>query len=795
MDMSQQQHTSNSPSHVASYIDAREHSPPQTPLSPTSPTQTFHNASQMDGYTHHPAFPAPNPNITSPAKPGKRKRLAKACDACHRSKRRCDGTSPCSNCDFAGKPCTYTDPSGRAVAPPRTRSVDLRPGQLDGWPYPLRASNAVELERSLRPTTPVPTILDPSPSPLDAAVTRELVNLFFAHCHPVTLIIHRSSFLNDLSRSQVPTYLLLAVFVLAAPYSLQSSIRTGTSPSWHAGEQFASQAVNMILGTERTSNSSNTFDSLRIRPCLELAQALCLLQAHDGVMRRPGEPNRFMLLAHKVLQAIGVMSMDQTPLVSSLEDHIRNESMRRTFWFIHYVGLLTCAFTGRAPPAISEELNHLRMPVEEALFDLPRVDNRPGIQSSYDYFQLPVENKACRSEFANLIRVCRIYATIVSATSQKVRLLQAWDIDHVSNAQIPSVTPVEVGLRRWLELLPDYLRLTQENLATQLSQLDGGAGTGAWAFIYMHALAECTVLALHEFSNVGMSLEGPRALVPREQKALENLTMILGALGQRGRANITVGALLVAIGNHYSPQDPQVATWFDEYFRMWGVSYEELMNKQFRSSWGNVTSMLPGSPQHFADDTYRGQFGPDDMDFRPQDRNARRPSNSDSSSTGRSAASRKVVDRSAPHMPTNRYYDLRDEPQLLQDFSSSSGSLGGMRDGVLTSARLVGDEMGTEGPGTFMNERSTRNHLPTLITNGLTGRGGMGLNHDQESGQATMDSTSSIGSSGVFQVQPQGRYRSRISPHSNPPYTRQRVDDSEFGVDDLGWLADGTKMQ
>ncbi|KAI0323464.1 hypothetical protein GY45DRAFT_1439587 [Cubamyces sp. BRFM 1775] len=30
-------------------------------------------------------------------KGGKRKRLSKACDACHKSKRRCDGTAPCSN--------------------------------------------------------------------------------------------------------------------------------------------------------------------------------------------------------------------------------------------------------------------------------------------------------------------------------------------------------------------------------------------------------------------------------------------------------------------------------------------------------------------------------------------------------------------------------------------------------------------------------------------------------------------------------------------------------------------------
>ncbi|KAJ8521576.1 hypothetical protein ONZ45_g1741 [Pleurotus djamor] len=49
----------------------------------------------------------------------KRKRLTKACDPCHKSKRRCDGALPCSNCEYASKRCSYTDASGRPVPAPR----------------------------------------------------------------------------------------------------------------------------------------------------------------------------------------------------------------------------------------------------------------------------------------------------------------------------------------------------------------------------------------------------------------------------------------------------------------------------------------------------------------------------------------------------------------------------------------------------------------------------------------------------------------------------------------------------
>jgi hypothetical protein len=175
----------------------------------------------------------------------------------------------------------------------------------------------------------------------------------------------------------------------------------------------------IFVDVEHASDMSDPLDSLRIRPCLELAQTLCLLQVHEVVMRRVGKPNRFIVLAQEILQAIGVTAMDQTSPVSTFEGHLRNESMRRTFWYIYQIRLLSSAFTQQQSPAMSDELSRLRLPVEEALFDLPRLESRPGMHPSYDYLQLPVGNKTCRSEFGNLIRVSRIYAAVVSATSQK----------------------------------------------------------------------------------------------------------------------------------------------------------------------------------------------------------------------------------------------------------------------------------------------------------------------------------------------------------------------------------------
>jgi hypothetical protein len=92
-------------------------STPTSPFSSSSTQPTMPPASQRTP-------DEPDPFKISFLKGPKRKRLAKACDACHKSKRRCDGTAPCSNCYFAAKDCTYTDSSGRPVPAPLASKTD-----------------------------------------------------------------------------------------------------------------------------------------------------------------------------------------------------------------------------------------------------------------------------------------------------------------------------------------------------------------------------------------------------------------------------------------------------------------------------------------------------------------------------------------------------------------------------------------------------------------------------------------------------------------------------------------------
>ncbi|KAI4518628.1 hypothetical protein K525DRAFT_367460, partial [Schizophyllum commune Loenen D] len=213
----------------------------------------------------------------------KRKRLTK----------RCDGTAPCSNCYFASKPCTYTDSQGRPVpAPIVTR--DQSPSSSQQGPYrsaslgDARASldePRVPLSDPRAPAQPLqtwttPSIQDPSPrkrlrtsasgtslgypvdylasqsqhtnalepaSPvkLDNRLIRELVGLFFTHCHPARLIFHKPTFTAALTHGVVPPYLVFAMCALAAPLSKQPRLRT--TPARYAGRPFAQEALSLMF--------------------------------------------------------------------------------------------------------------------------------------------------------------------------------------------------------------------------------------------------------------------------------------------------------------------------------------------------------------------------------------------------------------------------------------------------------------------------------------------------------------------------------------------------------------------
>ncbi|KAG9093471.1 hypothetical protein FS749_014323 [Ceratobasidium sp. UAMH 11750] len=673
---------------------ARRASPPSTPS--VSGSSIFdRRASQLPepddaasfrtNVTDDDRSGSPAPSIASLNMPrpgttarGKRKRLSKACDSCHKSKRRCDGTAPCANCDFAGKQCVYTDANGRVVPPPRNREetedehahhnrprrhsvsvahlmthgqhghhVDDRgagssyatsppsPTPIPGLPVP--GHHHLRPEQPPRPfATPISPIpppgwdyfnpyppffkrapTDPGPagdraarrydsfvpeptagglylglkiaSPrsssgrlsgdknaldLDPHLARELVHLFFANQHPANLMLHRPTFIAALSRGQVPMPLLNSIFALAAPYSAQPALRT--APSWHAGERFAKAAAGELF---------DQHGQLALRPDLAAAQALCLLMLHECVMRRPAHNDQHMCIAFQIMKDLGVSAMDDPAAVvfpseqSSYEHWISAECHRRTFWVLYVVESLSSAFTTR-PMTFKDSQLKVRLPIDEACFEL-------GIQkeSPPEYLQFPMTPQISHTaELGHLVRVTWIYTTVMNQITETKKRGRPGD-----SATTDAIEYSQQCLESWSASLPERLRFSSDTLHTQIASFKSGASVGGWTYAYMHALANCSVLGHHELVETLPNREAARAHAVRQQSALDNLTIILGTLDQRGRLSMWTGTLLLALARHRAAvsqhPDPHVSEWCSEFEKQWGISLGELVNVEFRRSW------------------------------------------------------------------------------------------------------------------------------------------------------------------------------------------------------------------
>ncbi|CAE6412959.1 unnamed protein product [Rhizoctonia solani] len=633
--------------------------------------------------------PAPSLNMARPgvAVRSKRKRLSKACDSCHKSKRRCDGTSPCANCDFAGKPCVYTDANGRAVPPPRNREHEeehhptnrprrhsvsvahlMTHGQhhsddRNGPLYATSPSLAIPPLDHQRPPIPIPgqhhllphqpprpfeTPLPPPasyyypyyrrepesedelrvrnrrryesfppPDPIERGLypglnivsprantgrlsgdktalgiepylAKELVHLFFSNQYIASLMFHRPTFMLALSKGQVPMPLLNSIFALAAPYSSQPALRS--SPSWHAGERFA-QAANAELFDQS--------GQLALRPDLAVAQALCLLVLHECVMRRPTTTNdRHMCIAFQIMKDLGVATMDDpanvavsssTPERDTFEQWVSAECHRRTFWVLYVLESLSSAFTSR-PMTFKDSQLKVRLPVDEASFEFGLRNEGPP-----EYLQFPMaQTKLSQTgEFGHLVRVTWIYTTVMSQITElnkKGRPPGPGDsvtIDTINHSE--QCLQAIASKQSWESSLPERLRFNSETLHNHIKSLESGGSSGGWTYAYMHALAECSVLGLHELLEVMPNRDAARAHAVRQQRALDNLTITLGSLGSRGRLSMWTGTLLLAVVRYRAAlsqhPDPHVTEWCAEFHQQWGISLAELVNPEFRRVW------------------------------------------------------------------------------------------------------------------------------------------------------------------------------------------------------------------
>lgn len=519
----------------------------------------------------------------------KRKRLAKACDACHKSKRRCDGTAPCSNCYFASKKCTYTDASGRPVPAPRPRKGDntdapADPRQASYATYPdgtqghqpsftvhalqndetqVDPDEDIPSRKRFRPdlgqsTSPIETSLRglaPPPLPSterslerDPSLTRELVHLFFAHRQPQRMVIHEPSFHHALTHGLVPSYLLLSICALAAPLSQRPCFKEGGSR--FAGEVFFQEAVSLMFDKDQ---------NLICERNLATAQALCLLQLHDR-MAKSSWRGQYHVYAFEIIEQLGVYQADNpilTPAPSPefIDASIERECARRIFWLIHITDVLGSVLYQR--PMLAEESQlKLRLPVDETTFLFTVHDAIP------EYLDRP--SPLSRSETGQLTRVLSIHGKIEKTMEQ-------FENRESGKHPVSALLDLDNKLNAWYGSLPDSLCFTDENFATQMALFATNSNMGAWCFCVMHIIHCSCVYALdHARKRCRTAMPGGPT------GAHERLYKILAALGDRAKKSILLALAIWPLFKYSKERTSKLYEWSGQVEEMFGVRIPDL---------------------------------------------------------------------------------------------------------------------------------------------------------------------------------------------------------------------------
>lgn len=89
-------------------------------------------------------------------------------------------------------------------------------------------------------------------------------------------------------------------------------------------------------------------------------------------------------------------------------------------------------------------------------------------------------------------------------------------------------------LQSWAHALPSSMRFDENTLTAAVAKLNSSQQTvsrSGWLFAYMHAMAECGMFYL----QAALATIGAEYTAQRQSQAVDNIAVILEAIGARGR--------------------------------------------------------------------------------------------------------------------------------------------------------------------------------------------------------------------------------------------------------------------
>ncbi|KAL7410559.1 hypothetical protein BDY24DRAFT_175856 [Mrakia frigida] len=207
-------------------------------------------------------------------------------------------------------------------------------------------------------------------------------------------------------------------------------------------------------------------------------------------------------------------------------------------------------------------------------------------------------SKALVSELGHLARVARVFRDVVASSN-------------------PSPIPTspsrnqEAALKAWATGLPPSLQFDETNLSGAVEKIfgrnedsTGGPSPGGergHGFATIHTTAEvCMFFHISSVRNAGLTDPAhDEFLISRQSQAVENITFVLSAIGEKGRRNpfsesssfsrsrrrrvLTVVPFVLSVffpllivsqwrNSSSSSSDPRLAAWSSEALALWGIS-------------------------------------------------------------------------------------------------------------------------------------------------------------------------------------------------------------------------------
>lgn len=366
----------------------------------------------------------------------------------------------------------------------------------------------------------------------DPALQAELLDIALRRTPAYASMFHVPTFNHRLYLNRVQPFLLDALYAIGSRLCDNPAFVAAFPsdvPSHHRGRMFAERCRatldHVIEVRQRWSEEERKMDQGTWEET-EFVQSCILLSVFYNSLREARVGFYYLDVAISVLRpgASGQLCPPSPRLnLATAEYFTLAEVRNRTLWLSVIQDICVTA-SGRGRRVSDQEIANIPLPGPEMYWTryggMAANGREPGRRDTVTVGTGNWHTEEGQvGEIGHIVRILIIFANIMSFVN-------------ASNAAPVLGTQYEQALKSWALDLPRHLRFDEVNLSLSMSKIKSpipAVSFNGWAFAYMHAVAECGMFYLQS------KHAGAPFAVQRQGQAVDNLTVMIDALGERGR--------------------------------------------------------------------------------------------------------------------------------------------------------------------------------------------------------------------------------------------------------------------